>query len=116
MKFETKERIMRSKILTGGLFLILLFAMLNVAGAQSPTIEWKAWNAQITAYSDSSELSIAETQIIDVTDGQVHAGQRDYSQPVDIQNVYLSFNGGSPEELVYGDGSSTYQITNTSDG
>ncbi len=107
---------MRLKFTIGGIFLAILFAMLNVVGAQSPTIEWKAWNAQITAYSDSSQLSIAETQIIDVTDGQIHAGERDYSQPVDIQNVYLAFNGGSPVELSEGNGPGTYQLTNTSDG
>src|SRR5262249_27046622 len=44
------------------------------------------------------------------------SGIRDYSQPVEIQNVFLAMNGDQPRELVPGDGPGSYQISNSADG
>jgi len=97
-----------SNVLIVGLLLVSVMGV----GAQSPSVEWDAWNAQITAYADSSQLDVAETQVINVLDGAVQAGQRDYSQPVDIQNVFVAVNGGQPQELAPGQ----YQVSQGIDG
>ena len=88
--------------------------MVTVAGAQSPSVEWTAWNAQITAHTSGAPLDIAETQIIKVTNGTVHSGERDYSQQVNIQSVYLAVNGGQPQQLQEGSGAGTYQVSKSS--
>jgi len=104
---------MRLKMLGSGLLVALSLALFSAVGAQSPSIEWKAWNAQITAHANNSQLEIAETQIINVTDGQLHSGERSYSQPVNIQSVYLATNGGSPQQLSQGNGPGMYQVSNS---
>jgi hypothetical protein len=93
---------------------VLLLGLLIVAvagvSAQSPSVEWESWNAQITAHSDSSQVDVAETQVINVLDGQLRAGQRDYSQPVDIDSVFFAMNGEQPQELSVGDGPGEFQV------
>jgi hypothetical protein len=101
---------MRSKWMSSVLLLGLLLAAITGVSAQSPEVEWDSWNAQITAYSDSNQVDVAETQVINVLDGQLQAGQRDYSQPVDIQSVYLAMNGDQPMELSSGDGAGEFQV------
>lgn len=107
---------MRIKWMSGLLILGLLLAAIGAVSAQSPSVEWESWNAQITAYSDSSQLDVAETQVIDVLDGQLQAGQRDYSQPVDIQSVFFAMNGEQPQELAPGDGPGQFQVFEESNG
>jgi len=101
---------MRSKWMSSLLLLGLLFAAVTGVSAQSPQVEWDSWNAQITAYSDSDQVDVAETQVINVLGGQLQAGQRDYSQPVDIQSVYLAMNGEQPRELGVGAGVGEFQV------
>ena len=105
---------MRLKQLSSVFLLALSLFIVSVAGAQSPSVEWTAWNAQITAHANGAPLDIAETQIIQVTDGQLHSGERDFSRQVNIQSVYLAVNAGQPQQLQQGNGANTYQVTKTS--
>lgn len=107
---------LKLKWMSSVLLLGLLIAAVTGVVAQSPSVEWDSWNAQITAYSDSDQVDVAETQVINVLDGQLQAGQRDYSQPVDIQSVFLAMNGDQPEQLSVGDGAGEYQVFEESDG
>ena len=104
---------MRLKSLSLLFPVILSLVFVSLVGAQSPSVEWTAWNAQITVHT-SAPLDIAETQIIKVTGGQVHSGERDFSQPVSIQGVYLAVNGGQPQQLQQGSGLNSYQVSQTS--
>ncbi len=106
---------MRLKLTALGLFVLMSAALVFSVNAQSPTVEWTSWNAQITAHADSSQLDVAETQIIKVTGGTLNAGERDYSQPVNIQNVYLAVNGGQPKQLTQGTGPNQYQVSGSGD-
>jgi len=92
----------------------LILATVGGVAAQGPSVEWEAWNAQITAHANNSQLDVAETQVINVLDGSLSQGERDYTQPVDIQAVYLAMNGGQPRELTQGSGAGTYQVSGTS--
>ncbi|MEO8393985.1 MAG: hypothetical protein ABI700_13430 [Chloroflexota bacterium] len=105
---------MRLKQLSSVFLLALSLCVVSVVGAQSPSVEWTAWNAQITAHASGAPLDISETQIIKVTDGTLHSGERDYSQQVNIQSVYLAVNGGQAQQLQTGSGANTYQVTQTS--
>lgn len=100
---------MRWKWISSALLVGLLVMAASGVAAQSPSVEWDSWNAQITAYNDRSQVDVAETQVINVLDGRLQAGQRDYSQPVDIQSVYFAMNGEQPQELAPGDGAGQYQ-------
>ncbi len=92
--------------------LAALFALVPVVAAQGPTVRWTFWNAQITAHANSSQLEVAESQSIRVTNGTLNAGERDYSQPVNIQSVYVALNGGQPTQLTQGSGTGMYQVSN----
>jgi hypothetical protein len=105
---------MRLKQLSIVVLLALSLALVSLVAAQSPSVEWTSWNAQITAHANGAPLDIAETQIIKVTDGQLHSGERDYSQQVSIQSVYLAMNGGQPQQLQQGSGPNTYQVSQSS--
>jgi len=107
---------MRMKWISGVLIVGLLLAVVGGVAAQTPSVEWQAWNAQITAHANSSQLDVAETQIIMVRGGPLHSGIRDYSQPVQIQNVFFALNGQQPQELPVGSGPGTYQVSNANGG
>jgi hypothetical protein len=102
---------MRLKWASSLVLLGLILATVGGAAAQGPSVEWQAWNAQITAHANDSQLDVAETQIINVLDGSLSKGERDYTQQVDIQAVYLAMNGGQPRELTPGTGAGTYQVS-----
>jgi hypothetical protein len=104
---------MRLKIASSLALLGLLLAMVGGAAAQGPSVEWEAWNAQITAYNNDTQMDVAETQVINVLDGSLSAGERDYTQPVNIQQVYLAMNNGQPRQLEEGSGPGTYQVSNS---
>ncbi len=104
---------MRIKSFVVALLLALSLMVVSMAGAQSPTVEWTSWNSQITVHDNGAPLDIAETQIVSVTGGQLHGGERDFSQPVDIQAVFAAVNNGQPQQLREG---TDYQISQTSDG
>ncbi len=107
---------MRVKVTISVLLTTLLLAVLpGLVNAQGATFEWAAWNAQITAHANSSQLDIVETQQVNVTGGTLHAGERDYSQPVNIQNVSVTVNG-QPQQLSQGTGAGQYQITTDANG
>src|SRR5262245_38353845 len=105
---------MRLKWASSLVLLGVLFALVGGAAAQSPSVEWEAWNAQITAHANDNQLDVSETKVINVLDGSLSAGERDYSQPVDIQAVYLAMNGGQPRQMTEGSGPGTYQVFNSS--
>ncbi len=102
---------MRLKSLIGFMILALSLSMISTALAQSPSVEWSAWNAQITAHPGSAPLDIAETQIIKVTGGTLHGGTRNFSQPVNIQSVYLALNGSQPTQLSQGSSPGSYSVS-----
>jgi hypothetical protein len=91
-----------------------ILAMVGGAAAQGPSVEWEAWNAQITAHANDSQLDVAETQIVNVLDGSLSQGERDYTQPVEVQALFVAMNGGQPRELTPGNGPGTYQVSNSS--
>lgn len=103
---------MRLKSISGILFFLLTMMMASGIRAQVPSVEWLAWNTQITVHANTSQLDMAETQTIRVTSGPLHAGERDYSQMVTIQSVYLVMNGGQPQSLAQGSGAGKYQVSN----
>jgi hypothetical protein len=105
---------MRTKWMTSIVLVVILLAAVGSAAAQNPSVEWEAWNAQITAYADDQQIDVAETQIVNVLDGSLGSGSRNYSQPVEIQDVYLALNNSQPQALVEGDGPGSYQIFNDS--
>jgi hypothetical protein len=105
---------MRLKWASGLVLLGFMLATVGGAAAQGPSVEWEAWNAQITAHANDPQLDVAETQIINVLDGSLSQGERDYTQQVDIQAVYLAMNGGQPRELTQGTGAGTYQVSGSS--
>ena len=104
---------MRLKSMTSVLLVLLSLTVLSTVNAQSPSVEWTAWNAQITARSGNTPLDIAETQVIKVLSGTLHAGTRNYSQPVQVQGVYLAVNGGQPSQLSRGSRPGTYSVSNS---
>ncbi len=104
---------MKSKSFLSFLLLAFSLTFVSSAFAQSPSVEWTAWNAQITAHSGSVPLDIAETQIIKVTGGTLHGGSRNFSQPVNVQSVYLATNGGQPTQLTQGTSPGNYSVSNS---
>ncbi|MBN1285354.1 MAG: DUF2207 domain-containing protein [Anaerolineae bacterium] len=55
------------------LFLMLLLAAPPVANAESKTLYWKRWDADITV-RDNGDLRIVETHVVAFTSGQFHFG------------------------------------------
>ena len=103
---------MRIKIMA----LITLVCMLipGLAFAQSPSVEWVRWDDQITVQANSDSLKIAEVQEIRITAGTVKHGTRDWTSPVQVQNVFLIVgNDTTPTELTAGDGNQpgTYKVS-----
>jgi hypothetical protein len=86
--------------------------VLHVA-AQSPGVEWLNWDAVITTQANSTQLTIAETQTVQVTNGALQTGQRNYSQPVNIQSVYIAINNEQQQQLSQGNGVGNYQVSNS---
>jgi len=72
--------------------LLLMLAMSLFPGAihaQGTTIEFNRWDARIIARSGSDQLQIAETQEIRVIGGTLSRGNRFWTRPVQIQNVFI---------------------------
>ncbi|HLY28641.1 MAG TPA: hypothetical protein VKQ72_20005 [Aggregatilineales bacterium] len=108
---------MRLKVFFSSLVTAVLLAVLpGLVSAQSPTFEWVAWDAQITAHANSSQLDIVETQQIKVTGGTLHTGQRFYSDPVNIQSISVAANGKQAQQLTQGTGAGQYQISTDTTG
>jgi hypothetical protein len=104
---------MRLKSLTSLVVLALSLSVISSVFAQSPSVEWTQWNAQITAHSGSQPFDVAETQVIRVTSGPLHGGSRDFEDPVNIQSVYLAMNGSQPTQLSQGSGAGSYTVSNS---
>jgi hypothetical protein len=107
---------MRLKSLTSFVVLALSLSLISSVFAQNPSVEWTQWNAQITAHSGSQPFDVAETQIIRVTSGPLHGGERDFEDPVNVQSVYLAMNGSQPTQLSRGSGPNSYSISNSNGG
>jgi len=88
--------------------IVLLFAMLllpHAVMAQTTSVVWNRWDAQITVQSNQ-QMQVAETQEINVQSGVVHGGNRSWKDQVQIQSVYVNQgNDQTPRALAQGDGS-----------
>ena len=107
------RRQMRLRLMTSGLFLVLSLANVLHVAAQSPGVEWLNWDAVITTQANSAQLAIVETQTVQVTNGTLQTGQRNYSQPVNIQSVYIAINREQQLQLSQGNGVGNYQVSNS---
>ncbi len=100
--------------------LLLMLALTLFPGmihAQGTSVEFNRWDARIVARSGSDQLQIAETQEIHVTGGTLSRGNRSWTRPVQIQNVFVVLNSdGSTTELTAGDGAQrgTYALLQSS--
>src|SRR4051812_5378737 len=89
---------MRARLIA---LLVLVFALTpGWVFAQSTSVEFNRWDAQITPSANSSQMQVAEVEEIHVTNGTLHFGERSWTSPVQIQTVYLvSGNNTAPVEL-----------------
>src|SRR5690242_20669712 len=77
---------------SGGIMKVKLLAILLLAlgltpalvSAQSPSVQWNRWDAQITVPSSGDQMQIAETQEINVTGGTVNHGTRSWTSSVQV--------------------------------
>src|SRR5947209_1405962 len=94
---------MRTRIIA---LLVLALALTPaLVSAQTAGVTFNRWDAQITARANSNQLQIAETQEVQVTAGTVSKGSRYWTDPVQIQSVYLVMSGSSnPQNLTQGNG------------
>jgi hypothetical protein len=96
-------------------WVLLAFALMpGLALAQSASVEFNRWDAQITVQANSDQMQIAETQEVHVTGGSVSHGTRTWTSAVQVQNVYLiSGSDATPRELTKNANgqSGTYNIT-----
>jgi predicted membrane protein DUF2207 len=102
---------MRSRL--GLVLLTVLLLTPALAFAQNVNVEWTRWDAQIAVQSDNT-LQIAETHEVHVLDGQVKQGTRFWTDPVQLQAVYLvRGNNQQPRALVQGRGGQpgTYTVS-----
>ncbi len=102
---------MRSKLLA--LLLIALLLTPTLAFAQSIQLEFTRWDAQINAQSNSDQMQIAEAEQIHVLSGTLSRGSRFWTQPVQIQAVYIVLgNDNTPRQLSQGNGQpGTYAVS-----
>src|SRR5579859_6319355 len=108
---------MRLKVILSALIVTVMMAVLpGIVSAQNANFEWAAWDAQITAHANSSQMNVVETQKINVTGGTLSTGQRFYSDPVSIQSMSVAVNGQQPQQLTQGSGTGQYQISQNSNG
>jgi hypothetical protein len=103
---------MRARIIA-----LLVFAFALTPGlvfAQNASVEFNRWDAQITPSANSSQMQVAELQEVHVTNGTVSHGQRFWTSPVQLQNVYLiSGNDSTPRQLTQGSSNQpgSYKLT-----
>src|SRR5689334_1734466 len=84
---NTSGGIMKARLIA---ILLVLFALTPaLASAQSPSVQWNRWDAQITVPASGDQMQIAETQEVNITGGTVNHGTRTWTSPVQVQNVYL---------------------------
>ena len=108
---------MKAKVIA---ILLLAFALTPaLAFAQSPSVQWNRWDAQITVPASGDQMQIAETQEVNVTGGTVSHGTRTWTNPVQVQNVYLIVgNDTTPQQLSPGNGNqpNTYTVGDSNGG
>src|SRR5258708_14537932 len=113
----TTGGIMKSKVIA---VLLLVFALTPaLVFAQSPSVQWNRWDAQINVPASGDQMQIAETQEVNVTGGTVSHGTRTWTSPVQVQNVYLIVgNDSTPKELTPGNGNqpNTFTVTDSNSG
>lgn len=102
--------------------LTLVFALLLIpaaAQAQNIDFKWKRWDSFIDVQPANNALSITETQEFVIFEGPVRFGSRTWTQPVEIQAVYIVVpeDTHSPTELTYADSEEpgTYFVSQTDD-
>ncbi len=90
---------MRSRL--AALLVVALLLTPALAFAQSINVEWNRWDAQITV-QQNNQMQVAETQEVHVLDGTVKQGTRYWTDPVQIQNVYVILGNNQPRALSQG--------------
>src|SRR5579859_5546177 len=103
---------MRTRVIA---LLMLAFALTpGLVFAQNASVQFNRWDAQITTQSNSDQLQIAETQEVQVMAGTVSHGTRYWTDPVQVQSVYMVTSGSSnPQQLAQGSANQpgSYSIT-----
>src|SRR5258706_6317667 len=102
---------MRARVVA--LILAVLLLTPALAFAQNINVEWNRWDAQITVQSDN-KLQIAETHEVHVLGGPVKQGTRYWTDPVQIQAIYLvRGTNQQPRALTQGSGGQpgTYTVS-----
>src|SRR5207248_1704627 len=96
-------------------WLLLAFALMpGLALAQSASVEFNRWDAQITMQANSDQMQVAETQEVHVTGGSISHGTRTWTSAIQLQSVYLiSGSNSNPRELTQNANGQpgTYNIT-----
>src|SRR5262245_57859995 len=88
---------MRSRL--AALILVVLLLTPALAFAQNINVEWNRWDAQIVI-QNNNQMQVAETQEFNVLDGTVRKGTRYFTDPVQIQSVFLILgNSQQPRAL-----------------
>lgn len=101
---------MRLKLLA--LLLIALLLTPTFAFAQNIQLEFTRWDAQINAQTNSDQMQIAEAEQIHVINGTLSRGSRFWTQPVQVQAVYIVGSNNTPVQLSQGNGQpGTYAVT-----
>jgi len=100
--------------LKSGIVLVVAMLLLpHMVMAQTTSVVWNRWDAQITVQSNN-QMQVAETQEINVQSGVVHGGNRTWTDQVQVQSVYVNLsNDQTPRALAQGDGNQpgTFAVT-----
>jgi hypothetical protein len=100
------------------LCLAVLLALPGLAFAQSTSVVWNRWDDQITVQSNN-QMQIAETQEVAVSSGSVRQGTRYWTQPVQLQQVYVIQGSDQTPQALTANSSGqpgTYTFSNDSNG
>ena len=111
---------MRPKLHTlviGLLAALMLLSTRGVVSAQSVSVQWDRWDADISVSStNSSTAQIIETQTVRVLSGTIHLATRNWDIQVTVQSVTLGIGNGNGQSLSQGTNPGNYQVTNDSSG
>ncbi len=98
---------------------ILLLGVSGVVQAQDISFRWNRWDVIIDVQADGQALAISEVQEFVILEGTVRFGERAWTDPVEVQNVFVVMGTGSnaPEQLTESDSEEpgTYTVSQSGD-